>query len=309
MVSLKVRIFVYLATATAVSTLIYLNWPRGPQFVKRSEAELAAEWEQSIGIRVYYPEPPRKTASDTAEIESVLIELVSMIGDRDEFKKRIERIPTEEFSSILRDTKKYDSWWTAASLICLRSDTEEASDVIQELIRRPEDVRDLRENQRYWLFGKKAMLIELLGIVRTDADVETLHSAITLDGAKEIASQWIDSIPTGEYFGSEYEIYDLVQGRAGRGLAYAGDPDSLSLLESTYKEFREKVEEMNFDAPRSDIEGYEESVFGQLADAMALKDYLEVIDRESAIPQLLLGGIQSDIFAEYGAKYRFNYWE
>lgn len=222
----------------------------------------------------------------------------------------LQKSELDGWAESLNDSKGHQSWWLTLQVVAYLGQPEDAGPIIQDFIRRREDTTGLQGNELYWIFGRKAMAVSLLGVTRTEADIETLHQIIELEGAKELVGNWIDQIPKNGLYESEYEIYDLVQGRAGRGLAYAGDSTSTALLRSTYEDFKRRVTAHNYDGPSTTISAYEASVFGQLADAMALNDFIQPRDRRYITYDILFTrGFQTLVMREYGEKYRFNYWE
>lgn len=206
--------------------------------------------------------------------------------------------------TILADPQS-DWWHSAVILLALTGHQEEASNAVQDFIRRREVTTNPQLSR--WLYSKKTYATELLGVTATDADVEFLRHALTLEGARDITKDWIDQIPGIEYL-PPYEVYSTVQGRSGRGLAFVGTPECDRFLEDAYNEFRERVVDIDFRKPLTDETAREESIYGQLVDGLALRDFRRHLPREEAIYVSLFGPFE-DILLGFGEPYRFNYWE
>lgn len=213
--------------------------------------------------------------------------------------------------ALLNDRMRAESWLPELALDALSpGNVEEVSLATNDLIRRREVLEGLRPNQVRYILETKAMALELLGVAALEDDRQTLRSAITLDGARNLASEWIDQIPKDDQqyrYLTELGVYELIQGRAGRGLAYTGVAEDAQVLEQTYREFRSRLGQFDYSKPRTDEAAYVEGVFGQLADALALRDYLKDTPRAEGLEAILITGDYHDIVLKYLGPYHVNY--
>jgi hypothetical protein len=284
-------------------------------------------WHISHGGTFKFPWPDFETQRDRAKHRHMVIERARELAyaepyyDSDDHplssihaKFRAARggavsLDSEELNqlrTILADPQS-DWWQSAVILLALTGHREEASRAVQDFIRRREVTTDLPSHRQFWLFGEKAMATELLGVTATESDIKLLLDSLTLEGAKDLTKDWIDQIPVSQFL-SPYQIYDLVQGRSGRGLAFAGDKESHRILERAYREYRQMVEAINYKTPLTDITAHQDSVFGQLADAMALRDFVKMMPREEAVYVTNSCGCFEDILRAFGEKYYFYPW-
>jgi len=172
-----------------------------------------------------------------------------------------EHLPMLE--SMLQDRAYSTKWREIAIIVGFMGEGRESSDILMDYITRYDEFDNRVDNY------KKVQSIHLLGLTGDGSYIDILRSALTREGAENLARNWINN---PEYFGGEENTeiretwLDYIISESALALSFFGDEEDKNKLINLYED--ERAKRISGMIPYSPL-------FSDLANVLATMEFLE----------------------------------
>ncbi|MCY2926114.1 MAG: hypothetical protein NT031_11855 [Planctomycetota bacterium] len=137
------------------------------------------------------------------------------------------------FCDLLDDPAYAAHWHKIARIIAFISKKDDSAKKIVEYVKRKDDWTKLTPRETENRMSEKVGVLRMLGLFGSDWTDDILRQAMTREGARAFAGQWLEATPAS--FASERAIF-LLQGSAAMGLVYSQKPENLERVRQAYQE-------------------------------------------------------------------------
>lgn len=137
---------------------------------------------------------------------------------------------------LLSDPEQKDDWPGIAKTICCLSDSpDQSARVVIDYVRRRDEWKPGTKEVHYGTLGKVHAL-QWLGMLDSELAQQTLNSALTHDGAKELAQAWLNG-PLPVWAKTEQEdIVGVIQGMAAIGVVHSRDEQGIKQVRQAFEQ-------------------------------------------------------------------------
>jgi hypothetical protein len=213
-----------------------------------------------------------------------------------ETRDRVDPASLPLLWAALKDPRQSSSWPKIAQLMGYMGEDAQTARFLLDYVRRAEDWKPLNDAVLFNRMVGKVKVLKWVGKIGDKDSVEVLRKALTEEGAKDLAKDWIDG-PMPEWAKkANGRVVELIRGTAAIGLVYSQDAEGIRLVEKEYErvhEGRKKGEAVS-------------EYYNQLIDAMAARDMIRDMGKQEFF-KLLGSEKEVDAMSPYLRKYSWNW--
>ena len=182
---------------------------------------------------------------------------------------------------MLEDPQYASRWPDIAKIIGFISEDANSVPELVNYIRRREDWSTVRTDREgvARIVGKVKTLL-WVGLVGGETANTLLRKAVTLEGARELAKEWIDGELPGSFGNKRSELVELIQGSAAIGIVHSQHAENMRLVEQEYRQ-------VHADCEKNKVAT---EYYNQLCDAMAIRDLIAEKGMKEYLGSLGAGG-------------------
>ena len=202
--------------------------------------------------------------------------------------------------AILGDPEYMEYWNSVSLTIAIVDGEHESSEALLRYVRRRDDWRSHLPEHRFrtYVIGKIAG-VGRLGLVGDEETLTLVKSALTVEGARALVSEWFDDCAPHTKMRPD-KLLAMVQGEAARAMVQAGDAEGIRQVEDLYTLVSTTKEQSLPET--TDVDWLRT----RLATVLGIRDLIHDVGMERYLDILAVQETRSRVILRYAAKYRLE---